>query len=127
LQQPNTQQPVSEHRRAAVGFAFSLAGAVLILLRGIVRIVIGDVITFAGSDELRRRFLTGIALNIVGGMAIVFAILILVGAFLMYSGMGTAGGVIVLIFSALSIFVGSGWLIGLILGVIGGILGILKK
>ena len=127
MQQPNTRQPVSEHRRATVGFAFSLAGAVLILLRGIVRIIIGDIITFAGSDELRRRFLTGLALNIVGGMAIVFAILILIGAFLMYSGMGTAGGVIVLIFSALSIFVGSGWLIGLILGVIGGILGILKK
>ena len=38
-----------------------------------------------------------------------------------------AGGAIVLIFSLLSIFVGSGWLIGLILGVIGGILALLKK
>jgi hypothetical protein len=37
------------------------------------------------------------------------------------------GGTIVIIFSALSIFVGSGWLIGLILGVIGGILAIVKK
>jgi hypothetical protein len=41
--------------------------------------------------------------------------------------MEVAGGTIVIIFSLLSIFVGSGWLIGLILGVIGGILALLKK
>jgi hypothetical protein len=69
LQQPNISKP----HRATLGFAFSIAGAILILLRGIVRIIVGDVITFAGSDELRRRFLTGLALNIVGGIAVVFA------------------------------------------------------
>jgi len=99
----------------------------LILLRGIVRIVVGDVITFAGSDVIRHRFLAGLALNILGGIAVLFAILILVGAYFVYSGMEVTGGVIVLIFSVLSIFVGSGWLIGLILGVIGGILALLKK
>jgi hypothetical protein len=115
------------HKRARLGFAFSVAGAILILLRGLIRIVAGDVITFVGSDEVRHRFLAGLALNILGGVAVAFAILIIVGAYLMYSGMTVSGGVIVIIFSALSIFVGSGWLIGLILGVIGGILGLLKK
>jgi hypothetical protein len=110
-----------------LGFAFSLSGAVLILLRGVVRIVWGDIITFTGSDEIRRRLLAGLALNILGGIAVVFAILILVGAYLVYNGMEVAGGVIILIFSVLSIFVGSGWLIGLALGVIGGILALLKK
>ena len=57
----------------------------------------------------------------------VFAILILVGAYLIYSKMEATGAVLVLIFSVLSILVGSGWLIGLILGVIGGILALLKK
>jgi hypothetical protein len=66
-------------------------------------------------------------LNILGGVSVVFAILIIVGAYLIYTGMAANGGVIVLIFSVLSIFVGSGWLIGLILGVIGGILALLKK
>jgi len=127
MQPPNSQQPVSQPKRAVLGFAFSLAGAILILLRGMVRIVVGDIITFAGSDEIRRRFLTGIALNVLGGIAVVFAILIMVGAFLIYSRMEVAGGVIVIIFSVLSIFVGSGWLIGLIFGVIGGIFGLLKK
>ena len=41
--------------------------------------------------------------------------------------MEMSGGVIVIIFSVLAIFVGSGWLIGLILGVIGGILALVKK
>jgi hypothetical protein len=41
--------------------------------------------------------------------------------------MEMTGGIIVLIFSTLSIFVGSGWLIGLIVGVIGGILAMVKK
>jgi hypothetical protein len=44
--------------------------------------------------------------------ACVFAILIIVGA---------------VIFSILSLFVGGGWLIGLIFGLVGGILGLLKK
>jgi hypothetical protein len=127
LQQSNTQQPVAQSKRAMLGFAFSLSGAILILLRGVVRIIWGDIITFTGSDEIRRRLLAGIALNILGGIAVVFAVLILVGGYFVYNGMEVAGGVIILIFSVLSIFVGSGWLIGLILGVIGGILALLKN
>jgi hypothetical protein len=127
LQQPNTQQPVSKPHRAVLGYAFSIAGAILILLRGIVRIVVGDIVTFVGSDEVRHRFLAGIALNIIGGIAVLFAVFIIVGAYLIYSGMTTAGGVIVIVFSALSIFVGSGWFIGLIVALVGGILGLLRK
>lgn len=127
MQQSPAQQPVSTPKIAMLGFVFSLLGAILILARGLVRIVVGDVITFAGSDFVRHRFLAGLALNIIGGIAVVFAILILVGAYFIYKGMTTAGGVIVIIFSLLSILVGSGWLIGLIIGVIGGILALLKK
>jgi hypothetical protein len=127
LQQSNSQQTITEPKKAMLGFLFSLIGAILILVRGIVLIVRGDIITFVGSDEVRRRFLAGIALNLIGGVAIVFAILIIVSAYLLYAGMATAGGIMVIVFSALSIFVGSGWLIGLILGLIGGILGLLKQ
>jgi hypothetical protein len=41
LQQSNAQQPVSKPERAAIGFAFSLAGALVILAQGLVRIVRG--------------------------------------------------------------------------------------
>jgi hypothetical protein len=134
LQQPNTQpqptpqQPVSaKPSRASIGFVLSLIGGILILLRGLVRITVGDIITFRGSDEIQHRFLAGLALNIVGGVALVLGIVIIVGAYLIYSGMQVAGGTLVIIFSVLSIIVGSGWLVGLILGVIGGILALLKK
>jgi hypothetical protein len=127
LEQPNPQQPVLKPHRATLGFAFSIVGGILILIRGLLRIVAGDVITFVGSDEVRHRFLAGLALNIVGGVAVAFAIIILVGAYLIYNGMEIAGGTLVLIFSVLSIMVGSGWLIGLIFGVVGGILALLKK
>ena len=127
MQQPNTQQPPAKPKRAMLGFAFSLVGAILILTRGIIRIIAGDIITFVGSDEVRHRFVAGLALNLVGGVAVVFAVLIIVGAYFIYKRMETTGGIIVLVFSVLSIFVGSGWLIGLILGVIGGLLAIVKK
>ena len=47
--------------------------------------------------------------------------------FIYNSGTEVVGGAIVIIFSALSIITGGGWVIGLILGVVGGIIGILKK
>ena len=127
MQQPNTTQTPSKRQRATLGFAFSLTGAILILLRGLIRIIAGDIVTFSGSDVVRHPLLAGIALNIIGGVAVLFAVLILVGAYLSWVGMESAGGAIILVFSVLSILVGSGWLIGLILGVVGGILVLLKK
>ena len=126
MQQPNIQ-PVSLPKKATLEFALSLVGGLLILLRGIVRIAAGDFITFIGSDEFRHRFLAGLALNIIGGVAVLFGVIIIIGAYLIYIRLEVVGGTIVLIFSLLSILVGSGWLIGLILGVIGGILALLKK
>ena len=126
LQQPNTPSPTP--KRAVIGFAFSLAGAILILLRGIVRLIMGhDILNFAGSDLVRHRLLAALAFTVLGGIAIAFAIVIIIGAALMYTGMTTVGGIIVIVFSLLSIFVGSGWLVGLVLGLVGGILGLLKK
>jgi hypothetical protein len=127
LHQPNTQQPLHKRQKATFGFVFSVVGAILILIRGLVRIIAGDLVTFAGLDVVRHRFLAGLALNIIGGIAVVFAVLIIIGANQIYFGMEMTGGIIVLIFSTLSIFVGSGWLIGLIVGVIGGILAKVKK
>ncbi len=118
---------MSTRHKATLGFGFSLAGAILIMIRGLIRMVAGDVVTFVGSDEIRHRFLAGLALNILGLVAVVFAALIILGAYFLYTGMTTIGASFVIVFSLLSLVAGSGWLIGLILGVIGGILGFLKK
>jgi hypothetical protein len=122
------QQPTNVFsHKVTLGFVFSVVGALLIMLRGLVRIIAGDIVVFVGSDEIRRRFLAGLALNILGMAAVVFAVLILIGAYLLYSGMTATGASMVLAFSLLSIAVGSGWLIGLILGVIGAVLAFIKK
>ncbi len=128
MQQSNTQQTVSSPQRNTLAFALSLAGALLILIQGFVRIFRGAAITFLYSDEIRRRILVGLALTIVGVIAVVFAILVIIGAFLIYNpGTQVVGGVIVIVFSALSIIVGGGWLLGLILGIIGGVICLIRK
>lgn len=121
-------QPPAPPGRATAGFAFSLVGALIILAQGVVRIFRGEAIAFLSSDELRRRVLAGLAWQVVGLFAVIFAILILIGAYFMYSpGKETLGGIFVLVFAALSIVTGGGWLIGFILAITGGILGLLKK
>ena len=81
------------------------------------------------KDEIRRRILVGIALHAVGAIAVVFGVLIIVGAVLLYQpGKRTVGGLIVLVFSVLSILTfGVIGLEGLILGIIGAALAMTKK
>jgi hypothetical protein len=68
-------------------------------------------------------------LHIVGAIAVLFGVLIIVGVVLLYkSGNGTVGGLIVLVFSLLSILTfGAIGLVGLILGIIGAALALTKK
>jgi hypothetical protein len=133
LQQPTTPQspaPVAPAapKRAVIGFVLSLIAAIIIIAQGLVRIFRGEAIALLGSDEIRRRVLSGLRLEFVGTLAIIFAILILWGAYFIYSpGRETVGGIIVLVFAAISIITEGGWLIGFILGIIGGVLGLLKK
>ena len=61
-------------------------------------------------------------------IGVILAILVIIGAILIYMpGKEIIGGILVIIFSILSIFIGGGFLIGLILGIIGGALGLAKK
>ena len=111
-------------------FALSLVGGILILAQGIVRALQGRVLEISGvEDEIRRRILAGIALDVVGAIAVVFGVLIIVGAVLLYqSGKETSGAIIVLVFSLLSILTfGVIGLVGLILGVIGAVLALKRK
>jgi hypothetical protein len=57
-----------------------------------------------------------------------FAIIIFIGAYLIYMpGRETLGGILVLIFSIVSFIGGGGFFIGAILGIVGGALGLAKK
>ena len=130
MQQPDTTPPPAPPapKRATIAFAISIVAALIVLAQGIVRIFRGQANAFLGSDELRRRVLSGLRVEFIDTIAIIFAILILLGAYFIYSpGKETVGGIIVLVFTAISIITGGGWLVDLILGIAGGILGLLKK
>lgn len=111
-------------------FALSLSAGILIFLQGIIRALQGRALEISGiEDEIRRRIFAGIALNVVGAIAIVFGIIIIVGAIMLYKlNKVTVGGLIVLVFSLLSILTfGVLSLVGLILGIIGAALVLKEK
>jgi membrane-bound ClpP family serine protease len=128
-QQRSAQSP-AKVQRATAAFALSLVAGILILIQGIVRLLQSRALEISGiEDEIRRRILAGIAFHIVGAIALVFGILIIVGAVLLYQpGKETAGAIIVIVFSFLSILTfGALGLVGLILGIIGAALALAKK
>ena len=128
MQQPNNGQQATKPQRATAGFALSLIAGILVLIQGIIRIARGELNILGVLDEFRRRILGGLAIEAIGAIAIVFGILILIGTILLYKpGYETAGGIIVLVFSVLSILTGGGFVAGFILGIIGGALGLTKK
>jgi hypothetical protein len=65
--------------------------------------------------------------SLLGGITILFAIIVLVGAYIMYMSAGyeIVGGIAVALFSLISLVVGGGFIVGTILGIIAGIFGIL--
>jgi hypothetical protein len=111
--------------KPTAAFVLSLIGGIFILLGAIVVMalasVLGSFMVLGGGDP-----------NIVyiyGAVGLIFAILVLVGAVMLWMKpqQHVAWGVVVLLFSLFSIITTGGFFIGLILGLIGGILGIVWK
>ena len=124
----NKMQGSTETKRAIIGFIISLLAGLLILIQGIVRLVRAEWALDFGFGEIPRRFFGATFLTTRGIFAVVFGIIILLGAFLIYRpGKEMASGILVLVFSAMSIIAGGGFLVGFVLGVIGGVLGLVKK
>jgi uncharacterized membrane protein YidH (DUF202 family) len=121
-------QRSTETKRAIIGSIISLLAGLLILIQGIVRLVRAEWALDFGFGEIPRRFFGATFLTTRGIFAVVFGIIVLLGAFLISRpGKEMAGGILVLVFSAMSIIAGGGFLVGFVLGVIGGILGLVKK
>jgi len=125
-------QPV---KRSRAGFILSIIGAIIVLFGAISLFSFSSNLSALGEEQLEtfealaeqmgipvEEMLT----SLYGGMGvfgIVCAILMVVGALLAYyKGMRVAGGIIVLLFSILSIFSSGGFFIGMILGIVGGAL-----
>ena len=113
---------VTEVKKATAGFIVSLIAGILILINALMFVALASLL-----EDLGLGFATGIMAGL-AAVGLIFAVLVIIGAILIYMpGKEVIGGILVLIFSILSIFIGGGFLIGLILGIIGGALGIAKK
>jgi len=118
-----TEVPKTEEvKKATAGFIVSLIAGILILINGLIFIAGAAIF-----ESLGLGMFTGMVAAF-GAVGLIFAILVIIGAILIYMpGREVIGGILVIIFSILSIFIGGGFIIGLILGIIGGALGIAKK
>ena len=98
-------------------FALSLIGGILILLGGIVVAAIGGAFAFFGAGFV----------IVVGVWGIICGLICILGATWINSGERDkvrTGSILVLIFSILGLFGGSGFFIGFLLALIGSILGL---
>jgi hypothetical protein len=110
-------------------FILSLIAGIFILISAIITAVfttlLGGIISFipiVGS--------VGLLVIIVGVVGVVFGALVLVGAFMINSedpSRVRTGSILVLVFSILSIMTGGGFIIGLILGIVGAVLALVWK
>ncbi|MGC8975665.1 MAG: DUF4064 domain-containing protein [Thermoprotei archaeon] len=121
--------------RPTAAFILTLISGILVLLSVLLLFVAASLLSSTSSEfpEILPYpvGLIGTWITIIGVIGLVFSILILVGALMIYSGEPgkvKTGSILVLIFSILSLFTtGGGFFIGFILGLIGGILGLTWK
>lgn len=116
-----------EVKRATAGFIVSLIGGIIDAL--VALLLIGAASLIAGVEEMVGFVGAGFVLATWGTIGLILAIIVIIGAILIYMpGKEVIGGILVLVFSIISLFFTLGGLIiGLILGIVGGALGIAKK
>lgn len=112
-------------KKATAGFIVSLIAAIIILANAVLITVASGILAGLTGDIIG---FTGELLIVWAAVGVIFAIIVMVGAIMIYMpGKETVGGILVIIFSILSIIIGGGFFIGLLLGIIGGALGLAKK
>ena len=111
-------------------FVLSLIAGIFVVLEGLIRLGQGRSLEASGvTDKVTGKVLAGVAVYHLGGIALFFGALILVGAIIMYkTSMTLAGTLVVLVFSILSIVAGQLFgLLGFVIGIIGSILALANK
>lgn len=123
----NSLEEGKEVKRATAGFIVSLIGGIIDAL--VALLLIGAASLIAGIEETVGFIGAGFVLATWGAIGLILAIIVIIGAILIYMpGKEVIGGILVLVFSIISLFFTLGGLIiGLILGIVGGALGIAKK
>ncbi len=116
--------------KPTAAFVLSLLAGIFILIDGI---FVTAAATFVFLVPMMDMFIgvIGMVIGMIIGIAeLIFGIIVMMGAFMINSsdpGKVKTGGILVLIFSIISIIAGGGFIIGLILGLVGGILALTWK
>ena len=111
-----------------IAFILSFIAGVLILIGGVFWLD-SSIYNYLGLSWFFSTFGNySLSPVLLGGVAILIAIMVLIGAYYVYlpGGYEMVGGIIVLIFSLGSLVSGGGFIIGAVLGIIGGILGMAR-
>ena len=111
--------------KPTAAFILSLIAGIFILLNGLFIAAIGSMIA---SFSLMMPGAGAIGLGIIA-LGLLFGIIVIIGSLMMMSKpkQTKAWGILVLVFSILSIFIGGGFIIGFILGIVGGALALAWK
>jgi len=116
-------QAQSNQRMVNTGFILSTVSSALIILQGALHIVRARWGLELGLGEFRRHSLIGMDFKVLGAASIVLGVMVLVGAYFIHTqGRVKEGAITVIAFSALTIVVGGGYLLGVVLGTVGGAL-----
>ena len=122
--------------RPTTAFVLILIGGILILINAVIFIyastIAGEVVKKLNLTSMYPGIaeMVGTTLLVMGIIGLVFAVLVIIGSALVYSGVPgkvKAGSILGLVFGILSILIGGGFIIGPILALIGGILGLRWK
>ncbi len=114
---------VHRQRQVKEAFVLSAASGSLRLIQGALRLIRSQWGLELGIGEFRKHALSGADYKILGINSIVVGLVVIYGAFLAKSPtLARQGGITIVAFSVLSISAGGGFIAGLVLGIIGGIL-----
>ncbi|MCW4018599.1 MAG: hypothetical protein NWF00_07995 [Candidatus Bathyarchaeota archaeon] len=114
---------IGNQKQVSQAFILSTVSGALILLQGALRVIRSQWGLELGIGEFRRHALEGADYKILGVVSVIIGVMVIAGAFLLKKpSWARHGGITVIAFSVLSIFAGGGFIVGLILGVIGGVL-----
>ena len=113
---------LSSSEKPTTAFTLSLIAGLLFLINGVVLGAVASLVPFIVPPEelpIIIAFLTPLMI-----LGIVWGIIVIIAAVILYRNPAqkTMWGVIILVLSIMSIFISGGFIIGLILGIIGGIL-----
>lgn len=128
---------MSKAEKPTIAFALSLIAGILIVLGGAARYAIGMFVHSYGSRISGNHHLLGAITSMIGAglgffglVGAVLGIVVIVSAIMLYGSpdQHVTWGTVIIVLSIVSLFVGaSGFLLGLVLGVVGGILAITWK